>query len=84
MNLNELNKKKDKLESELDRVEAKIDKEEQRRAGYKPVKCACDNSLWRITATYNPYKKMAYEWRELIIECTNCGQTEQINVQEDI
>jgi hypothetical protein len=83
MNLKTLEKKRAKLEAQLEKVEEEIEAEEIRRKSFKPLICGCGRDVWKISTTYNPLMKMAYEWRELIIEC-ECGKTEHINVQEDI
>jgi len=82
MNLEDLKAKRAKLYDKIEKLTEDIDVEEARREKFQPLLCNCGRKGWDIRTTYNPHKMMAYEWRELILEC-ECGETIHINVQED-
>jgi len=33
----------------------------------------CEGEIWSVKASYNPFRKIAWERRDLTLTCVNCG-----------
>ena len=72
--LESLKTRRKRLLRELAFIEEEIKKEEDFIQKHtKKIRCPkCGGDSWKVYATYDPFKKIAYEGRILKFICTNC------------